>query len=190
MNAIPKSIIREEPGLGRIESFPISTAPDFLFALLKEIFQDHWQEIVFGTHVLGSVFEIRASNAPTHIRMVNGYLTVDFGPWHFHVCLGEYTGKCSFADITDEVNHHRRTGRAEFYRMLNRDGASFSWGLRLYNGAGEQQLTVFFPNPFATPDFKPAKKPDWNRLAMWDDFRLRYLGLEPEECDRSAKRPK
>ncbi|SIS91048.1 DUF7676 family protein [Insolitispirillum peregrinum] len=184
------SIKREEPGLGTIESFPIATDEPLLHGLLREIFADHWQEIVFGTHVLGSVFEICAPNAPTRISLHDGYLTVDFGRWHFHVCIGDHRGKGAPVPPTPEVNLHRRTGRAEFYRMLNRDGAAYSWGLRLYNGGGEQQITVFFPNPFATPENTRARQPDWSRLAMWDDFRRRYLGLEPEDCDRAARKPK
>ena len=49
-----------------------------------------------------------------------------------------------------------------------------SWGLRLWNGLDEQMLTVFFPNPYLTDEQKILKEPDWNRLALWKQFREAY----------------
>jgi hypothetical protein len=62
------------------------------------------------------------------------------------------------------------------------------WGLRLWNGAAEQQVTFFFPNPFLSPDFeRTLPAPDWSRLELWDHLRERWLGLpEPDPFDRSA----
>lgn len=31
------------------------------------------------------------------------------------------------------------------------------------------------------------KQPDWSRLALWDELRRKYLGLEPDPRDRSGK---
>ena len=61
-------------------------------------------------------------------------------------------------------------------------------GLRLRNGASEQQVTIFFPNPFLTPDFeRAAPTADWTRLDLWDRLRERWLGMsEPDPFDRSA----
>jgi hypothetical protein len=49
-----------------------------------------------------------------------------------------------------------------------------SWGFRMWNGADEQMLTVFFPNPYLSDRFKP-QKPDWTRLKLWNDMRQKYL---------------
>jgi hypothetical protein len=64
-----------------------------------------------------------------------------------------------------------------------------SWGLRLFNGQGEQQITVLLPNPFLDPATdKLRKTPDWARLALWDSLRARWLGLgDPDPIDRSGK---
>jgi hypothetical protein len=83
---------------------------------------------------------------------------------------------------------HRRCARAEFFRRLNRAGTPSSWGLRLWNGHGEQQATIIFPNPFLSADGqKVLNPPDWSRLALWDEMRLRYAGIKgPDPVDRSG----
>lgn len=63
-----------------LEVFDLSTYADFLNRLLKAIFANHWDKIVFGTLIQGAVFEIKASNAPEKIGYLDGYLTIDFGP--------------------------------------------------------------------------------------------------------------
>ena len=175
-----------EPGMGRLEIFPLDTAEPFLFGLLEDVFANHWRSIVFGSLIQGAVFEIRAPNAPQRIAMLDGYLTFDFGAWHFHLCIGEHKG--SRASPTDPaLAAHRRTARAELYRMLDGDGAPSSWGLRLLNGRDEQQMTVFLPNPFLDDADRILETPDWTRLALWDHLRETYLGLGPDEGDRAAK---
>lgn len=186
MAAAP-SVIHEEFGTGRVESFPLPTEQDFLFALLKDIFENHWEKIVFGTMVQGAVFEIRVADAPRRIRMNDGYLTVDFGFWHFHVCVGEHKGP-QRAPTPPDLAAHRRTARAEFYRILNDgDDTPRSWGLRLFNGGGEQQMTVFLPSPFHDGD-RMLTEPDWSRLDLWDQLRARYLGAKPDPIDRAGPR--
>jgi hypothetical protein len=90
--------------------------------------------------------------------------------------------------VGPELAAHRRTSRAELYRVLNEQDQPTSWGLRLFNGKEEQQLTVFLPNPFLSSDDRILKEPDWSRLYLWDHLRKTYLQLEPEEKDRSATR--
>jgi hypothetical protein len=47
------------------------------------------------------------------------------------------------------------------------DRAPASWGLRMFNGAGEQQLTTLLPNPFLSAEGdKLVQAPDWSRLAL------------------------
>lgn len=175
----------DEEGMGLLEVFPLSTEERDLRALLTELFTDHWQHIHFGTLIQGAVFEIAAPNAPRKISMLDGYLTVDFGAWHFHLCIGPHRGTAQFP-VSRELALHRRTARAEMYRIVKND-APVSWGLRLFNGAGEQQLTVLLPNPFLSERVGILKKPDWKRLFLWDALRERYLGLQADPRDRSAK---
>ena len=73
------------------------------------------------------------------------------------------------------------------FRGLDLDGCPVNWGFRMFNGADEQQCTVFFPNPFLTDDDGFADSPDWSRLAMREDLCRRYLGREPDPKDRTAK---
>jgi hypothetical protein len=179
----PQTVV--EPGFGTLEIFPLEPTEATLYQLFTELFRDHWNEFVFGSFVQGAAFEIKAPNAPTRVSLNNGYLTVDFGAWHFHICIGEYQGSPQ-NPIDPEVARQRRTARAEFYRRLNPDGSVGSWGIRLFNGKGEQQITIFLPNPFYSDEMKRLETPDWSRLALWDDLRRRYLGLEPDPKDRSA----
>lgn len=181
------SLIREEPGNGRLEIWPLPTATDTLQRLLTEIFRDHWHEVWFGSMVQGAVFEIRAPNAPERIRLYDGYLTVDFGPWHFHLCIGDQRGAPG-DPIDPALARHRRTARAELYRRLREGDRPSSWGLRLFNGQDEQQLTVFLPNPYLSSDQQLLKEPAWSQLDLWERLRRDYLGLPPDPRDRQASR--
>ncbi len=58
------SRIVEEPGMGRVEIFTLSTEQDFLFALLKDAFEVWWRDIVFGSLVQGAVFENPRAQRP------------------------------------------------------------------------------------------------------------------------------
>ncbi len=173
--------------MGVLEVFLLDTSEQFLFELCKDIFEHYWSSIHFGVMVQGAVWEIRAPNAPTRISLLDGYLTVDFGAWHFHVCIGPHKGS-RHNPATPELAAHRRTRRAELYRHLDGNDAPVSWGLRLFNGNDEQQMTVFLPNPFLSDELKPLPEPDWSRLDLWDHLRKRYLGLDPDPKDRIAKR--
>ncbi|WP_068635275.1 DUF7676 family protein [Thauera butanivorans] len=170
----------DEPGLGRVQIWSLPTDENTLWMLVKDIFQGHWRGIHFGTLVPGAVWEIRAPNAPVNIGLLDGYLTVDFGAWHFHLCIGHFSG------TTPELAAKRRTGRAEFYRVLGNDDAPKSWGVRMFTAAGDQQVTVFLPNPFLNDEGRLASEPDWSKLKAWDELRLAYLDLPPDPLDRSG----
>jgi hypothetical protein len=177
-----------DPDGATVELFPLPTDEASLEELLRELFEQHWDKITFGPLIQGAAWEIRAPHAPTHIGMLDGYLTVAFGVSHFHLCIGPHKGPSN--DPTPEaLAHHRRTARAELYRRLNKSGAPISWGLRLFNGHGEQQTTILLPNPFLAPGTdKILKVPDWSRLDLWDRLRARWLGLtDPDLLDRSAR---
>ncbi|MBM3487782.1 MAG: hypothetical protein FJX67_14310 [Alphaproteobacteria bacterium] len=187
MNTIsaPRIETVDELGIGRLELFPIAPDEETLLSICRELFENHWQSIVFGTLILGAVFECKATAAPKKISLFDGYLTVDFGAWHFHVCIGAHKGSAN-NPVDPELARIRRTGRAELYRQLGPEGAPQSWGLRLFNGRGEQQMTVFLPNPFIGDDGNLTRNPDWSRLVLWDALRARYLGLPPDPRDRAA----
>ena len=66
-----------------------------------------------------------------------------------------------------------------------------SWGLQLFNGAGEQQITVLLPNPFL--DAGDGQSPERTGLvaprAMGQIARaLVWLCTTPDPADRSTSR--
>jgi hypothetical protein len=132
---------------------------------------------------------MRADAAPK-ISLFDGYLTVAFGVPHFHICIGETKGT-RIQPTPPEVAADRRTARAELYRTRRRSCVPMSWGLRLFNRRGDQQITIFLPNPFLEPETdRFLAEPDWSRLALWDKLRARWFGLaEPDPVDRSGNRP-
>ena len=172
-----------------VDVFPLPSDEASLATLLRDLFENHWDKIVFGPIIEGTAWEIRAAHAPTLVGMMDGYLTVAFGASHFHLCIGPTKGLRH--DPTPAAPARRRqTARAELYRRLDRDGAPISWGLRLFNGEDEQQITILLPNPFLAPDGdKVLKTPDWSRLALWDELRAQWTGANgPDPVDRSAAR--
>jgi len=171
-----------------VEIFPLSTDPADLEALLRDLFENHWREIIFGPLIQGAAWEIRAPGAPRRVGMLDGYMTVAFDAWHFHLCIGPHKGTRR-NPTPPALARHRRTARAELYRRLDRDGAPVSWGLRLFNGEGEQQITILLPNPFLDPETdKILKTPDWSRLALWDRLRQRWLDFaDSDPQDRAGR---
>lgn len=182
---VTAAVIRAEPGMGTVEVFALPVDEPTLLAVLRDVFGNHWAAIRFGILIQGAVLEIRASGPP-HIGMMDGYVTVDLGASHFHVCIGEHHGDPA-QPVAPELARHRRCHRAELYRVLY-EGAPVAWGLRMFNGADEQQLTVMLPNPFLDDDQQPLRIPDWDRLACWDELRATYLALGPDPLDRTAPR--
>jgi hypothetical protein len=178
-SVVPRQV--HEPGMGDLEIFPLATDEATLLALITELFENCWRSIRFGPLIQGAVWEGRASAPPAAITMLDGYVTVEMHGWHFHLCIGEHRS----ADA--ELARVRRCSRAELYRVLH-DGAPVSWGLRMFNGAGEQQMTVLLPNPFLDDEQHTLGRPDWTRLACWDGLRARFLGLGPDPKDRTAPR--
>ncbi|MGH3696993.1 MAG: NHL repeat-containing protein [Pseudonocardiaceae bacterium] len=175
-----------DPRAGTFDLWDLSTEEDFLLDLLGYVFRTWWPVLRFGTFVPGSVWEIRAPNAPVDVRLRNGTATVDFGAWHFHLCIGPYPVDPAVANLGGQLIQGKRTARAELGRRLDDDGAPVSWFLRLTAAAGNQQLTIWFPSPFRDDDEQRLGHPDWARLAAWDDVRKRYLGLDSDPADRAA----
>lgn len=175
-----------EPDGAPVDIFALPTDAESLEAILRELFVEHWQDITFGPIIQGAAWEMKAARPPDKFAMLDGYLTVGFGVPHFHICIGAHQGTRA-SPVSPELAHHRRTARAELYRRISRDGTPVSWGLRLFNGRDEQQITVLLPNPFLDRDDKVRRTPDWSRLALWDRLRARWLGLaEPDPFDRAG----
>ncbi|GIW79944.1 MAG: hypothetical protein KatS3mg105_1751 [Gemmatales bacterium] len=169
--------------------FPLPTDTASLEQLLRDLFEHHWREITFGPIIEGAAWEMKAPCAPTYIGMLDGYLTIAFGTPHFHLCIGDHKGS-SQRPVSEQLARHRRTSRAEMYRQLDSDKAAVSWGVRLFNGHGEQQITILLPNPWLSPNNdKVVTQPDWSRLDLWDQLRARWFGLcEQDPVDRAARR--
>ena len=147
----------------------VSVSGDTVARLLTELFSRHWAEITFGPIIEGSAWEIRLATPPT-LTIRDGYLTVDTGSWHFHLCVADHR-----AGGNTELAVVRRVGRGAFFRTDGGTCVPTSWGLRLWNGLGEQMITVFFPSPFYDHETDTRRRePEWSRTALWEDFRARW----------------
>ncbi len=170
---------------GVTEVFAIPAREDFLHPLMEDLFRNHWDKIIFGPIIQGGAYEIRAEQEPHSLTLNDGYLTIHFGKSHFHLCIGDNWGS-EARPTPAALRLERKTTRAEFFRGLDNAGCPCTWGLRLFNGADDQQMTVFFPNPFLGDDDSILTEPDWSRLALWEDLGRRYLGREPDGRDRTG----
>jgi hypothetical protein len=175
----------------RTELFDIDPAETTLLGLLKEIFEEHWGEVIFGPCIEGAVFEGRFA-APPRISLLDGYVTVELGgreSWHFHLCIGPHRGTAALP-TPPELARWRRCARAAFFRNRDRAGRPSAWGVRLWNGRAEQMLTIFLPNPWLDPDRQRyVDTPDWSRLDLWMRLRERYAGVPAEPPPAHAERP-
>lgn len=154
--------------------------PDSMNALCDDLFVHNWSRIVVGPCIEGAVFEVRFVEAPG-VRISDGYLTVDLGPWHFHLCVGEHKGSQS-----EELRRMRPVAKVAFFERRGKGcGGGRTWGLRMWNGYGEQMTTVFLPNPRLADDMQFLKEPDWSRLELYYKLREKYLG-EPLPADFEA----
>jgi hypothetical protein len=141
--------------------------------LTRLLFEEHWRDIVVGPCVEGAVFEIRLEEPPKKISVLDGYLTVDLGYWHFHLCIGVHKGTRSA-----ELAKKRQVAKLALFethgsRCLT---GSSSYGLRMWNGFDEQMTTVFLPNPRLSDEMKVLKEPQWERLRLWFELRHHFLG--------------
>jgi hypothetical protein len=160
-------VVREPDG-SVTEYTEIAVAGDTVERLMREVFGEHWAGISVGPIVDGAAYEIRFTAAPT-LSMLDGYLTIDTGPWHFHLCVNDHRGAA-----TPELARVRRVARAAFFRTDGGSCVPGAWGLRLWNGRGEQMITVYFPNPWLDDDLERVREPRWEATALWDHLRARY----------------
>lgn len=160
----------EERGAdGTVTAFhEVSVEGDRVERLLTELFTKHWRDIFAGPVIEGAAYEIRFTAAPA-VSMLDGYLTVDLGPWHFHLCVNDHGGA-----PTPEQARRRRVARAAFFHTDGGSCVPGSWGLRLWNGHGEQMITVYFPNPWLDDTAERLREPRWDKLTLWEGLRARY----------------
>lgn len=176
---------REDGTLSReIWALPLEEA--FLEAFLRDLFEQHWAGIRVGPMIEGAAWEWKCPGAPKRIGLFDGYLTVMFGNGgHFHLCIGENRGSPANPN-GPALRAHRRPSQAEIFRGFDRDGKPLTWGFELWNGKGENGLTVFFPNPFLNDDDTLADPPEFSRLATWRAIAGRWLGRAPETLDEEG----
>ena len=163
-----------------------------LLTRLRDVFEDHWRDVVFGPCIEGAVFEGRFPARP-RVALLDGYATVEVGgeaSWHFHLCIGPHRGSPALP-TPPELAEWRRCGRAAFFRGHDRAGRGSSWGLRMWNGRGEQMITVFFPNPWLDPGgTRYVSTPEWSRLALWMELRERHAGVPADGPPADARPPR
>lgn len=150
------------------EYFDLPVAGDRVERLLSELFTEHWAELTVGPVIEGAAFEIRFGAQPK-VTMLDGYLTVDTGPWHFHLCVNDHRRAKSA-----ELARIRRVGRAAFFRTEGGSCTGTTWGLRLWNGHGEQMITILFPSPYYDAEWRRLPEPRWEKTRLWEELRERY----------------
>ena len=165
--AAPAVVERSDDGT-TTAYWEVPTAGDRVERLLTKLLGQHWDTVTVGPIIEGAAYEIRFAAPPT-ITMLDGYLTVDTGAWHFHLCVNDHRQAPS-----PELAVIRRVARAAFFRVDGGSCVPASWGLRLWNGRGEQMITVLFPNPFLDDATGRRIEPHWEKTELWDEFRRRY----------------
>ena len=144
----PSTVVDNLDG-SRTEYFDVDPTEATLLALARELFEEHWEQVIFGPCIEGAVFEGRFSERP-RLSLLDGYLTVEVeggGSWHFHLCIGPHHGTPGLP-TPPALAQWRRCRRAAFFANLDPAGRPGSWGFRMWNGRDEQMLTVFTPNPW------------------------------------------
>jgi hypothetical protein len=160
--------VAQEPDGTVTRYFDLSVEGDQVERLLTEVFAAHWSDITAGPLIEGAAFEIRFT-APPKVTMLDGYLTVDPGDWHFHLCVNDHGGTRSL-----ELARLRRVARAAFFTTEGGSCAPTTWGLRLWNGRGEQMITVLFPSPHFDAEWQRLAEPRWEKTGLWRELRRRY----------------
>ena len=69
-----------------------------------------------------------------------------------------------------------KISRAVFFSETREGGKGClpgSWGFRMWNGIGEQMITIYFPNPYYDKTGM-LKEPQLDRLQLWERMRDEY----------------
>ena len=93
--ATPTKLLKQETmeqldGTATVLSY-FAPTEETMQELAKDLFQHNWQRIVVGPCLQGAVFEVCFTQEP-RLSYLDGYLTVNLGPWHFHLCIGTHQG--------------------------------------------------------------------------------------------------
>src|SRR5258705_6138035 len=109
------------------EYFEIECSEAGLLALLRECFEEHWRDVIFGPCIEGAVFEGRFTRKPS-IALFDGYATVDVAgdvpgraSWHFPLCIGPPQGKPR-PPPPPQLAQRRRRDLAPVFLHLDRHG--------------------------------------------------------------------
>src|SRR5438067_11920926 len=92
MTAETRSKRVSDPDGAIVDVHALPTDGASLEELLRDLFEQHSDKITFGPLIQGAAWEFRAPHAPTHVGMLDGYLSVAFGASHFHICIGPHKG--------------------------------------------------------------------------------------------------
>jgi (2Fe-2S) ferredoxin len=171
------------------EEFP--TNIDVTGPLLYTLLHDNWHQVQIGHIVQGSVLELEFTEAPRIFTLYDGYLTVGTQGWHIHLCLEAHQGG-PHSETPNELRQRRKIGRGAFYRRLNRQGKAKGWGVQFWNGAGEQMMTLFLPNPYLgeDEDLLPEYQAQWDKLSLYNELRKIYItGEKPIPFPENPLKP-
>lgn len=169
---------------GRTEEvWPLPLDREYLRTLFTLLFEEHWDKLTWGPMIPGAAYELKCPGEPEKITFSNlGYLTVHWGArGHFHLCLG------GGSSADPSLVQRRSPSRVELVRRLDAQENPLSWSIRMFNGVGDPQITIFLPNPFLLPEDRIADTPDWDRLALWDALFPRLTGQPADGRDRQGK---
>ena len=154
-----------------------------LETLLRDLFENHYESLTFGPCIQGAVFECRVKSPPRRISYLDGYLTVDLGDWHFHLCIGEHRGDAQHPARPNWRGGESARGRCScgIYQNPPIAGhAPVSYSVALLNGRDEQMVTFYLPNPFFDENYRVLETADWTKLALWNHIRHELPGLEED----------
>ncbi len=119
------------------------------------------------------------------LSYLDGYLTVDLGYWHFHLCIGPHQGTPS-----EELRRKRPVAKTAFFEDRGHGCAGGqSWDLQMWNGFGHQMMTVLLPNPFLSDAQQILRESQWERLYLWYTLRATYLGEPMPDHYKPAEVP-
>ncbi|MCC5621872.1 ferredoxin [Nostoc sp. CHAB 5715] len=165
---------------GSIEYEYFDSSTDVLSSLLYTLFEQNWQQVGVGHIVQGGVLELEFNAPPKICILYDGYLTVVTEGWHLHLCIEANLGG-PHCKTPVELRQQRQVNRAAFYRRFNAEGIPRSWGIDFWNGADENLMTIFLPNPYVEGEnLLPEGKPNLSKLALYEELRDIYvLGNKP-----------
>ncbi|MCC5604404.1 (2Fe-2S) ferredoxin domain-containing protein [Nostoc favosum] len=172
---VNKVVIEALSTEGSIEYEYFDSSTDVLSSLLYTLFEQNWQQVGVGHIVQGGVLELEFNAPPKICILYDGYLTVVTEGWHLHLCIEANLGG-PHCKTPLELRQQRQVNRAAFYRRFNAEGIPRSWGIDFWNGADENLMTIFLPNPYVEGEnLLPEGKPNLSKLALYEELRDIYV---------------